>query len=111
MIDLQAFYELKKYTLIIKEMENLLPGLSLLSHSVLSDSATPWTLAHQAPLSMGFPRQEYCSGLLFPIPRDLPNPGIETQSPILADGYFTIEPPGKPLANVDYSSVQLCIII
>jgi len=45
--------------------------------------ATPWTVAHQALLSMGFPRQEYWSGLPFFPPRDLPNPGIEPQSPAL----------------------------
>ena len=44
---------------------------------------TPWTIAHQAPLSMGFSRQEYWSGLLFPSPGDLPNPGIEPRSPAL----------------------------
>ena len=43
--------------------------------------ATPWTVAHQAPLSMGFSRQEYCSGLLFPSPGDLPDPGIKPGSP------------------------------
>ena len=45
--------------------------------------ATPWTIAHQAPLSMGFSRQEYWSGLSFPSPGDLPNPGIEHGSPAL----------------------------
>ena len=45
--------------------------------------ATPWTKAHQASLFMGFPRQEYWSGMLFPIPRDLPNPGIEPGSLVL----------------------------
>ena len=44
---------------------------------------TPWTVAHQAPLSMGFSRQEYWSGLPFPSPGDLPNPGIEPRSPAL----------------------------
>ena len=44
---------------------------------------TPWTVAHQAPLSMGFSRQEYWSGLPFPSPRDLPDPGIEPRSPAL----------------------------
>ena len=44
---------------------------------------TPWTVAYQAPLSMGFSRQEYWSGLLFPSPEDLPNPGIEPRSPAL----------------------------
>ena len=45
--------------------------------------ATPWTVAYQAPLSMGFSRQEYWSGLPFPSPGDLPNPGIEPGSPVL----------------------------
>ena len=45
--------------------------------------AIPWTIAHQAPLSMGFSRQEYWSGLPFPSPGDLPNPGIEPGSPAL----------------------------
>ena len=43
--------------------------------------ATPWTVAYEAPLSMGFPRQEYCSGLPFPAPGDLPDPGIKPVSP------------------------------
>ena len=53
------------------------------SHPVVSDSATPWTVAYQAPKSMGFSRQEYCSGLPFPSPGDLPDPGIEPGSPEL----------------------------
>ena len=56
----------------------------------------PWTAAHQAPLSMGFPRQEYWSGLSFPSPEDLPDPGIKTVSPALAGGFFAPEPPGRP---------------
>ena len=56
---------------------------------------TPWTVAHQAPLPMGFFRQEYWSGLPFPSPGDLPNPGIEPTSPTLAGRFFTAEPPGK----------------
>ena len=51
-----------------------------------------WPIAHQAPLSMGFPRQKYWSRLQFPSPGDLPNPRIEPMSPALADG-FTTEPP------------------
>ena len=58
--------------------------------------AIPWTVALQALLSLGFPRQEYWSGLTFPPPGDLPNPGIEPVSPTLAGGLFTTEPPGKP---------------
>ena len=48
----------------------------------MSDSATPWTVALQAPLSMGFSRQEYWSGLPFPSPGDLPNPGIKPKSAV-----------------------------
>ena len=60
--------------------------------------ATPWTVAHQAPLIMGFSRLEYWSGLPFPTPGDLPNPGIEQTSPVapaLAGRFFTTAPPGK----------------
>ena len=57
---------------------------------------TPWTVVHQAPLSMGFPRQESWSGLPFPPPGDLPNPRIKPTSPALAGGFFTTEPAGKP---------------
>ena len=56
----------------------------------------PWTVARQAPPSVGFSRQEYWSGLPLPPPGDLPDPGIEPVSPALAAGFFTIEPPGKP---------------
>ena len=72
--------------------------LLLFSCQVMSDSfATLWTVAHQAPLPMGFSRQEYWSGLPFPSPGDLPDPGIETMSPTLSGRFFTAEPPGKPL--------------
>ena len=56
---------------------------------------TPWTIAHQAALS-GFSRQEYWSGLPFPFPGDLPDPGIEPMSPALTGGFFTSELSGKP---------------
>ena len=62
------------------------------SRSVLSLFVTPWSVAHQAPLSMGFFRQEYWGGLLFPSPGDLPNPRIEAVSLLsssLAGGFFT----------------------
>ena len=58
--------------------------------------ATLWTVAHQAPPSMGFSRQEYWSGLPFPSPGDLPNPGIEPRCPTLLADTLTSEPPGKP---------------
>ena len=57
--------------------------------------ANPWTVAQQAPLSMGFSRQEYWSGLPFPSPGDLPDPGIEPGSPALQADVLTSEPPGK----------------
>ena len=53
---------------------------------------TPWTVAHQAPLSMGFLRQIYWSGLPFPSPGNLPDPGMESVSPALAHRFFTTEP-------------------
>ena len=73
---------------------------------VLFDSfATPWTVVSQAPLSMGFPRQEYWSGLLFPSPGHLPHPGIEPDLLIASGllqcwGFFTSEPAGKPLCTI-----------
>ena len=61
-----------------------------------NSSATPRIVAHQAPLSMGFSRQEYQSGLPFPSPGDLPRLGIDSKSSALAGEFFTTEPPGKP---------------
>ena len=58
--------------------------------------ATPWTIAYQAPPSMGFSRQECWSGLPFPSPGALPDPGIEPRSPALQAGALPSEPPGKP---------------
>ena len=67
--------------------------VQLLSH--VGIFVTTWTGTHQAPLSMGYPRQEYWSELPFPSPEDLPDPGIGPVS-LLAGRFFTIEPPGKP---------------
>ena len=58
--------------------------------------ATPWTVAYQASPSMGFSRQECWSGLPFPSPGDLPDPGIEPRSPALQADALPSEPPGKP---------------
>ena len=66
----------------------------MLSHIRLS--ATPWTVARQAPLFMEFSRQDYWSGLPFSFPRDLPDPGIEPKSLALVGGIFTTALPGKP---------------
>ena len=57
--------------------------------------ATPWTVDHQAPLSMGFSRREYWSGLTFSSPGDLPDPGIEPGSPALQADTLPSEPPGR----------------
>ena len=69
--------------------------------------ATPWTVAHQVPLFMGFPRQERWNGLLFPSPEDLPNPGIEPSSPTLYADSFTDEPPKKHMCVC----VCLCVCV
>ena len=66
--------------------------------------ATPWTVAHQVPLSVEFSRQEYWSGLPFPSAGDLPEPGIEPLSPALQANLS--KPPGAPAANCNISSVQ-----
>ena len=63
--------------------------------------ATAWTVALQAPLTMGFSRQEYWSGLPYSSPGDLPGPGIEPESPALAGRFFTTEPAGKPHAPLE----------
>ena len=71
------------------------------AYSVMSNSVTPWAVAHQAPLSIEFSNQGYWDGLTFPHPGDLPNPGIKpaaSTSPALAGGCFTTEPSGKPSA-------------
>ena len=65
------------------------------SRSVVSDSATLWTVALQAPVSMGFSRQEYWSRLPFPSPENLLDPGVEPRSPALQVVSLAIEPLGK----------------
>ena len=81
--------------------------------------ATPWTAAYQAPLSMGFSRQEYRSGLPFPCPGGLPYPGIEPRSPALEADALTSEPPGKPLqgskcrnrcSNLTYLALETVLV-
>ena len=64
--------------------------------------ATLWTVAHQAPPSVEFSRQEYCSGLPFPSPGDLPDPGIKPRSPSLQADALPSEPPGKPMYSIGY---------
>ena len=88
---------------------SLIPGLSAVSsqaaralsssRSVVSDSVNPQTAACQAPLSMGFSRQEWWNGLSFPSPEDLPDPGIEPRSPALQAGSLSLELQGSPLGS------------
>ena len=83
------------------------PGIELGSSALQADSlpteisyvqlfATPWTAAPQAPLPMGFPREEYWSGLPFFSPRDLCDPGIKTVSPALSSVFFTLNHQESP---------------
>ena len=75
-------------------------GVHAQSLSCVQLFATPWTVSCQAPVSLGFSMQAYWSGLPFPFPGSLPDPGIKPKSPgspALAGGFITTEPPGKPL--------------
>ena len=74
------------------------------SNSVVSDSVTAWTVAHQAPLSTDFFRQEYWSRLPVPSPGNLPNPGIEPRSPALQAVSLPAETQGKPFKVYDLSN-------
>ena len=83
--------------MIAKEIKYLKTYPESVTCSIVSDSfVTPWTVASQALLSMEFSRQEYWSGLPFPSPGDLPNPGMELGSPALYADYLPSKPPGKP---------------
>ena len=70
--------------------------------------ATPWAVAHQAPPSMGFSSQEYWTGLPFPSPGDLPNPGIEPRSPALQADALTSEPPGIVFHSYPFHIYKVC---
>ena len=72
---------------------------------------TPWTVAYQAPPSMGFSRQECWSGLPFPSPGDLPNPGIEPGSPALQADSLPSEPPGKTSEDTESEVAQSCLTL
>ena len=73
---------------------------------------TPWTVGCQDPPSTGFPRQEYWSGLPFPSPGDLSDPGIKPVSLCIAGRFFTTEPPGKPCMYVlVYVHMGVCVCV
>ena len=88
-------------------------GGGLITKSCLTP-ATPWTIACQAPLSMGFPRQEFYSGLLFPSPWDFPDPGIKPTSPALQTDSLPLSQ-GSPLRSCAVlccaKSLQLCLTL
>ena len=96
----RAYYVLGHFT-----HRHLFPKIILMCMCVLIHVwlfATPWIVAHQVPLSMGFFRQEYWTGLPFPPLGDLSDPGVEPKtfvSPTLEGRFFTTEPPGKPPNN------------
>ena len=71
---------------------------------------TPWTIAHQTPLSVEFSRQEYWSGLPFPSPGDLPNPGIKPRSPALQVDSLLSEPPEKPHSVAKFSEFIVFLV-
>ena len=71
--------------------------------------ATPWIVAYQAPLPMGFSRQECWSGVPFPSPGELPEPRIEPGSPSLQADALTSEPPGKPIGGLGTYCLSLCV--
>ena len=95
-LKMKGFLHLEDYEHKHEKMFSITSQL-LFSCWVLTDSVVmQWTVAHQAPLSMGFPKQGYWSGLPFPSPGDLPQPRDWTSVSCLAGGFFTIVPPGNP---------------
>ena len=83
------------FTLKLASGSHIVVAVKVKSLSCVQLFASSWTVAYQAPLFMGFPRQEYQSGLPFPSPGDLPDPGIEPGSPALRAEALSSEPPGK----------------
>ena len=84
--------------------------LGTLGHSVISDSVTPWIITSQAPLSMGFPRQEYGNRLPFPSSRDLPNLVIETESPVSTAFQVDSFTPLSHQGRLNSGHIRQCIL-
>ena len=87
---------MEKYTLFQKGAER---KVKVLVTQLCLLSVTPRTITHQTPLSMGFSRQEYWSGLSFPLPGGILDPGMKPGSPALQADSLPSEPPGKPLQH------------
>ena len=101
-INLINISEEKNFTQVYKSVKSL---------SRVRLFAIPWTIAHQTPLSMGFPRQEYWSGLQFPSPGDPPDPEIKPGSPASQTDFLPSEPPGKPYVSMYFElKVNLTIL-
>ena len=101
-INLINISEEKNFTQVYKSVKSL---------SRVGLFAIPWTIAHQTPLSMGFPRQEYWSGLQFPSPGDPPDPEIKPGSPASQTDFLPSEPPGKPYVSMYFElKVNLTIL-
>ena len=93
------------HVIAMKRNELLIHTTCVLGLSHVQLFGTPWTVAHRGPLSMEFARQDYWSGLPFPSPGDLPNPGSEPESlasPALAGIFFTTTPPGSPIHTTSW---------
>ena len=85
-----------------------MPILLFFSCRVVSNSLEiPWTVAHQAPLTMGFPRQEYWSGLPYPSPGNLPNPGIKPISPGLHEDSLLLSHQGNPMPILEMRKMEV----
>ena len=93
------YYKLQRTSFSIL-LKRLCHKQNELLYSIESDSVTPQTVTCQVPMSMGFSRQEYWSGLEFPPSGDLPDPGIKPASPALAGEFFTTKPLGKPVNKI-----------
>ena len=104
----QVFLLLKPLFNLLQCAVCLVPQSCLTLFSPVRLFATPWTVAHQAALSMGFSRQEYWSGLPCPPLGSLPNPGMEPRSPAWQVDSLLSEPPGKPLDTILFLYFMLC---